>query len=112
MMKQTLLAAVFVGLLAAPASAQTIAAASSATASSSSLFANPAPIRQPALGERLALASAAFEAPRPLARPKDFDSAATRDAAVVETQIPAKEEWSADDGLRVRGAKIAYKSRF
>jgi hypothetical protein len=88
-------------------------AASSTTVTSEALTGADNPAAQPDLRERRALTSAAFETPPPLRQAPVFrNERPIRDEAPFKTELLVKDEWVADDGLRLKGAMVAYKSRF
>jgi hypothetical protein len=107
-MKPALLTAFFLTTVALPAGAQTVAMTS--TNASSALLVTSQPVRpQPGLVERRALAMAAFERPQPLLRADTLE----RQRPKIETPpIEPKDEWTSDAGLRIKGAQLAYKTRF
>jgi len=113
MMKQALLTAALLAVLAAPAGAQTLAATSSTTASSALLTSPEQVLPQPTLHERRTLASAAFEKPidaRPA--PAFRNERPIRDEAPFQTRVLVKDEWTSDDGFRLDWATLEYKRRF
>jgi hypothetical protein len=99
--------------LVVPAGAQTLAASSSTTVSAAALVVIEQARLQPQPRESRALAMAAFARPAGALPSSAFrrDRAAHSDT-VFEARVLAKDEWSADDGLRVVGTRIAYKTRF
>ena len=106
-MKRVALSAAVLTALALPAAAQTVAATSSTTASSAILSTSQQISPAPDLRAARVLAGAAFE--RPPAPLQIF----TRHAAAYETPpLQAKEEWTSDQGLRMKGVLLRYKARF
>ena len=109
MKTQAFLTVAVLTALALPAGAQTLAATSSTTASSAVLVTGEQVRPAPNLREHRALAMAAFERPPARIRTNAFN---LRTAAFEPPPLRAKEEWTSDDGLRMKGAMVAYKARF
>lgn len=108
-MKPAPLTAFLLIALALPAGAQTLAATPSTTASTVVLVAAEQVLPQPSLRDRHALAMAAFERPQPLRRADD----PKRQLVTFEAPpLEPKDEWTSDEGLRLKGALLAYKARF
>lgn len=106
-MKQVALSAAVMTALALPAAAQTVAATSSTTASSAVLVTSQQTRTAQDLREARVLADAAFERPPALLR------ISTRPAAAYQAPpLEPKEEWTSDQGLRMKGALLRYKARF
>jgi hypothetical protein len=105
--------AALLAAFAYPAGAQTLAATSSTTVSTAALVVIEQARLRPQPRESRALAMAAFARPPGELPVNAFkrDRAAHSDT-VFEARVLAKDEWSADEGLRVVGTRIAYKSRF
>ena len=99
--------------LAVPAGAQTLAATSSTTVSAAALVVIEQARLQPQPRESRALAMAAFAQPSGALRANAFkrDRAAHSDT-IFEAPLLVKDGWLADDGLRLVGARIAYRTRF
>ena len=99
--------------LAVPAGAQTLAATSSTTVSAAALVLIEQARLRPQPRESSALAMAAFAQPSGALRANAFrrDRAAHSDT-VFDARVRAKDEWLADDGLRLVGARIAYRTHF
>ena len=109
MMRYALLTVALLSVAAAPAGAQTLAMTSGANASSAVLTTSEQVLPQPNLHERRSLAMAAFERPQPIRRA----DAITRRTVNFETPaLEPKDEWISDEGLRMKGAMVAYKARF
>jgi hypothetical protein len=99
--------------LAVPAGAQTLAATSSTTVSAAALVVIEQARLRPQPQESRALAMAAFARPAGALPSSAFrrDRAAHSDT-IFEAPLVVKDGWLADDGLRLVGARIAYKARF
>ena len=109
MKKHVFLIAAVLTALALPAGAQTLAATPATTASSAVLVAGEQVRPAPNLREHRALAMAAFERAPASVRAKAFKF---RTASFEPRPLRAKEEWTSDEGLRMKGAMVAYKARF
>jgi hypothetical protein len=108
-MKPAPLTAFLLAAVALPAGAQTLAMTSGANASSAVLITSEQVLPRPNLPERRALAVAAFERPRPLLR---ADALERRPLNFEAPPIKPKDEWTSDEGFRLKGALLAYKARF
>jgi hypothetical protein len=109
MTKRAFLTAAVMTALAFPAGAQTLAATPSTTASSAVLVASEQVLSQPSLRERRALVMAAFERPPAARRP---DALQRQPVTFEAPALEPKEEWTSDEGLRMKGAQLAFKTRF
>ncbi len=106
-MKHVALTAAILTALALPATAQTAAATSSTTASSAVLFTSEQIRPAPDLRAARLLASAAFERP-----PAPLGIGGRHAASFEAPPLQAKEEWTSDQGLRMKGTRLRYKARF
>jgi hypothetical protein len=114
MMKLVALAAAVLTALALPAAAQALPATSSAAAASAAALATSERARlQPSPRDTRALAMAAFARPPGELRAGAFArDRAAHSGTVYKSPLLVKDEWLADDGLRLAGTRIAYKARF
>jgi hypothetical protein len=112
-MKLVVLAAAVLTALALPAAAQPLPTTSSAAAASAALATSELARLQPSPRDTRALAMAAFARPPGELRAGAFArDRAAHSGTVYKSPLLVKDEWLADDGLRLAGIRIAYKARF
>ena len=104
-MKHVALTAAVLTALALPAAAQTVVATS--TASGAAIFTSPQVRPTPDLRVANVLAGAAFERP-----PVPLRNSAQNATAYEAPPLQPKEEWTSDQGLRMKGPLLRYKARF
>lgn len=113
MIKLVALAAAVLTALALPAAAQPLPAISSAAAARAALATSETARLQPSPRDIRVLATAAFARP-----PGEFRAGvfardrAAHSGTVYKSPLLVKDEWLADDGLRLAGTRIAYRARF
>ena len=97
-------------LVAMPACAQGLLATSSASSSAMTHGQRTQVSARAALSAR-ALTQVAFTGASPASALRRSTTFGEHDA-VTEAPVQAKPEWSSDEGFRMSGSHIAYKSRF